>query len=305
MAARGKDLKRKVGELIKSAQAQGWTAERGSGGHWKLLAPDGKGVVFVAYSPSDQRAVKNTISMMRRYGFGTDRREDKRMANPRTGGDRKAASDFWDKANRIRRLEKLSDAEQDEAIQAMYGTLTPGAKRYVDEAARKGGAEGSPFRRNPNSTQHRELADQRVKEAEDKLADAVAAEPAEALNLYLDAIHLAAVGLQEAEHGESKGRKMQGRVQALRSKAVLVAEKAREELGRMFTSKNPADIPGGNMSTCIAIMEARPDVESPGALCNWLSQRAGERGSGGIRLPRKGGKAKKMSPALKRALRGS
>jgi hypothetical protein len=84
--------------------------------------------------------------------------------------------------------------------------------------------------------------------------------------------------------------------------ARAVADKAREALRKMLTHKNPENIPGGSMSACIAIMEARPDVDDSGALCQWIRQRQGGY-SAGIRLPRKS--KKKMSKALKRALRGT
>ncbi len=82
--------------------------------------------------------------------------------------------------------------------------------------------------------------------------------------------------------------------------AVALGGDAIAHLKKMLRSKNPADIPGGNMSGCIAIMEARPDVDNAGALCNWLARRAGE--YGGIRTGL-GAKKKKLKPGQRGLLR--
>lgn len=240
MARRHKDLARKMKELIRSAEAQGWKAELRHGGHWKLTPPSGKGAVFLAQTPSDWRAAKNNISVMRRYGFDPNYREDKAAANP-------------------------------------------------------------------NSTQHREHGHARLHEAEGKLADAVAAEPAAALNLYLDAIVLAGTAVQEAEHGtpvKRAGKGVRAEAGKIKSEARAIAEKGREALRRMVMSKNPEDIPGGSMGACIAIMEGRSDVRDPGALCQWIRQRGGG-GSSGIRLPRKARKSPDARAILRRAMRGT
>jgi hypothetical protein len=244
MARKGKDLAKKMRALIAHAEAQGWAAELRRGGHWKLTPPQGKGAVFLAQSPSDWRAVKNNISIMRRYGYDPDFQEDEMQSNP-------------------------------------------------------------------NSMAHREFGLKQTKEAQKRLEAADKAresDPAKALNLYLDTIVLAGVALQEGEHGKGKGRQAAWALHEIRTTATRIAEAAREGVRDMITSKNPADIPGGSMSGCIAIMEARPDVESPGALCNWLARRSGE-SFGGIRLPRRKGKSGKkkgrMSPSLRKALRGT
>lgn len=97
-------------------------------------------------------------------------------------------------------------------------------------------------------------------------------------------------------------------IQALRQMVVTAADRGRGEgflaAGDQSAASNPANIPGGNMTDCIAIMEARGDVESPGALCNWLSQKAGKpRGSG--RRASRAGRRKKVSDTLRRAMRGT
>lgn len=54
--------------LIKDAEKAGWTVEQSRGGHLKWKAPTGK-VIFSASTPSDHRAIKNHVSLMRREGY--------------------------------------------------------------------------------------------------------------------------------------------------------------------------------------------------------------------------------------------
>jgi hypothetical protein len=56
------------GDLITAAVRQGWRAEPGTR-HLRLLAPDGQGVVTIAGTPSDWRAIHNTVAQLRRHGF--------------------------------------------------------------------------------------------------------------------------------------------------------------------------------------------------------------------------------------------
>lgn len=58
-----------VKKLLSAAQAQGWRVELGKRGHLKLYAPDGVGIVTMSGTPSDSRAMNNTIARMRQYGF--------------------------------------------------------------------------------------------------------------------------------------------------------------------------------------------------------------------------------------------
>jgi hypothetical protein len=55
-------------KVLKAAEDQGWRIEPTKKG-WKLYAPDGVNIVIVHNTPSDHRALKNTIARMRQYGF--------------------------------------------------------------------------------------------------------------------------------------------------------------------------------------------------------------------------------------------
>jgi hypothetical protein len=55
-------------DLIDEAERQGWRAARTADGY-QLFAPDGVNIVTIHLTESDPRAIKNTISRMRRYGF--------------------------------------------------------------------------------------------------------------------------------------------------------------------------------------------------------------------------------------------
>lgn len=65
MASAKKDLK----SVLKEAERQGWRVVPTKGGHWRLYAPDGVNIVHTAGTPSDHRALDNTIAKMRQYGF--------------------------------------------------------------------------------------------------------------------------------------------------------------------------------------------------------------------------------------------
>lgn len=227
--SRKSDLSRRMREVIEQAKAQGWTATLRKAGHWKLSSPGGKGSVFMSQTPSDWRAVKNNLSIMRRYGF------DPQLANP----GRSERADRYRKAMRL-------------------------AAKAFEKAQR----------------------------VEDFTV---------AFNGALDTIKYAAVAVGEAEHsGDDPGpaRKLgQNGVTEARS-LLRVAQKITARYGVGPYEGNPVDIPGGSMSACLAIMEARPDVESPGGLCNWLAQRAGESVGGGIRMPKK-----KLKPEQRKTLR--
>lgn len=57
-------------KLFKEAERQGWRIEGGRKGQVKLIPPDPtKQIVFVHTTPSDHRAMKNTIAEMRRQGI--------------------------------------------------------------------------------------------------------------------------------------------------------------------------------------------------------------------------------------------
>jgi len=68
---------KELNEIAKQAIEQGWRVEATNGNHVKWLAPNGK-VTFSSYSPSDKRAVKNHVSIMRSMGFITIEKKKRR-----------------------------------------------------------------------------------------------------------------------------------------------------------------------------------------------------------------------------------
>ena len=58
--------KKEVAAFVRLLQSQGWEATRTGGGHWKLVHPRTKGMVFASYSPSDPRALANTRAQGKR-----------------------------------------------------------------------------------------------------------------------------------------------------------------------------------------------------------------------------------------------
>jgi hypothetical protein len=145
--------------------------------------------------------------------------------------------------------------------------------------------------KNPSQKRHGEAADEWRILYEFAMVRADRSRSPEArLGHLLDAIKHAAMMQAERENAaDDRGARAAGRM----------GERSIGLVQKMFRSKNPADIPGGSMSACIAIMETRPDVESAGALCNWLAQRAGEFGPG---IKSFGRSKKKLDPESKRAL---
>jgi len=191
---------------------------------------------------------------------------------------------------------------------------------------------------NPNTTEHRETAQKLSRAAGQALESAqTSAERGrpwqEGFNSYLNALVWAMAAHREAEYGMPKrkegrrqrkgARRMAWAVEDTERHVLKIADSAVRGLRQMVrtaadqgrgegflaasdhpATANPANIPGGNMTECIAIMEARGDVESPGALCNWLSQKAGgQRGS--ARAAGRAGRRKKVSDTLRRAMRGT
>ena len=58
-----------IAQLVRALQAQGWRVERSGGGHYKAFPPDtSKPMVTIASTPSDRRAFRNTIALLRRSG---------------------------------------------------------------------------------------------------------------------------------------------------------------------------------------------------------------------------------------------
>jgi hypothetical protein len=62
--SRQKELK----ELKRLAELQGWTILRTNGDHLKWISPE-NAIVFSALTPSDNRAIKNHKSVLKRHGF--------------------------------------------------------------------------------------------------------------------------------------------------------------------------------------------------------------------------------------------
>jgi predicted RNA binding protein YcfA (HicA-like mRNA interferase family) len=60
--------KKDMQQLAKKAERQGWTIVITGGSHMKWTSPAGE-KVFSSYSPSDHRAIHNTIKELRKRGF--------------------------------------------------------------------------------------------------------------------------------------------------------------------------------------------------------------------------------------------
>ncbi len=60
--------KKELKKIFAAAEEQGWRVGDTKDG-WQLFAPDGENIVTVHGTPSDHRALANTVSRMRQYGF--------------------------------------------------------------------------------------------------------------------------------------------------------------------------------------------------------------------------------------------
>lgn len=156
-------------------------------------------------------------------------------------------------------------------------------------------------RMNPDRPLHRDAARNHLSNSRSYLDLSAAAEAGRdfrgAFNHSLNAIQSAGAAVSEATWaGESAA------IKAAREIGNKAMGRARG-LYRHGLKGNPANIPGGNMTACMAIMEARGDVDSPGALCNWLARKSGE-SRGGIRRPKTRLKREQRT-LLSRAMRGT
>jgi hypothetical protein len=69
---------KELNELIKQAEAQGWTIVKTNRSHIKWLSPVTNGVVFTSSTPSDGRALANIKRDLRVNGFIEITRKTKR-----------------------------------------------------------------------------------------------------------------------------------------------------------------------------------------------------------------------------------
>jgi hypothetical protein len=58
-------VKRDLKQMLRRAEASGWSVAPTRSGHWKLLHPAG-GIVVTGSTPSDYRALRNFRAQMRR-----------------------------------------------------------------------------------------------------------------------------------------------------------------------------------------------------------------------------------------------
>ncbi len=59
-------------KLLAHATQQGFRAEQTSGGHWKVLAPNGRDIIVMSGTPSDRRSWDNFLAQMKRAGYDQD-----------------------------------------------------------------------------------------------------------------------------------------------------------------------------------------------------------------------------------------
>jgi hypothetical protein len=62
-------LKKDLKQILEAAAEQGWRVELQKSGHYKLYAPDGENIVTTGSTPGTPSALRNLISLMRRYDF--------------------------------------------------------------------------------------------------------------------------------------------------------------------------------------------------------------------------------------------
>jgi hypothetical protein len=56
-------------KLLKAAEAQGFTVERTSKGHWLVRDAEGLAVATIAGTASDHRSWRNALAYLRKAGF--------------------------------------------------------------------------------------------------------------------------------------------------------------------------------------------------------------------------------------------
>lgn len=65
----------RLSTLLRLARLQGWTVKHTLGGHYKLFAPDGEGLVVVGRNLGGPRAIKNVVAELKRHGMKFDIKE--------------------------------------------------------------------------------------------------------------------------------------------------------------------------------------------------------------------------------------
>lgn len=68
-------------QLAKRLRAAGWTVEDRKGGHLVAKSPDGRHMVVMSKTPSDHRALANTLAQLRRAGY-----DDRAHTKKKKGG---------------------------------------------------------------------------------------------------------------------------------------------------------------------------------------------------------------------------
>ena len=58
-----------IRDIIKKLRHLGWRIELTGKGHVKAIPPNGGPFIIMANTPSDKRAGRNAISVLRRYGY--------------------------------------------------------------------------------------------------------------------------------------------------------------------------------------------------------------------------------------------
>jgi len=64
-------LSKDIRKLVQEAERQGWRIED-RGKLWLCKSPNGTMIVTVHKTPSDRRAIHNTLSLLRKGGFDPD-----------------------------------------------------------------------------------------------------------------------------------------------------------------------------------------------------------------------------------------
>lgn len=61
--------RKEIAKILGELDRQGFTAKLGGSGHWKIYNADGRMITVLPATPSDARALRNAIAVLRRAGF--------------------------------------------------------------------------------------------------------------------------------------------------------------------------------------------------------------------------------------------